>query len=360
MSSSYDDCSIGFTWSPDFELFDFGPKHPIRVGRFRMIKKFLEDTRFLEQSNVKLLSPEPLPEELLRRTHSDKYLEKVRRISESGEGEIDIDTPGYKGIYENAKLSSGATLTGIQAILESRVKHMFSPTGGFHHARYETGGGFSIFNDVAASVYYLKDRGFKRILVADFDVHHGNGTQSYFYDDPEVMQISFHEDPDWMYPHDGHIQDIGSGAGRGYNINMHFPMDSGDQVYQTAFDELVPKLVKCFKPQFILFLPGFDAHYVDPLAHLILTTKTIRHVTEYIHSAAHRWANGQLAVMSGGGYHRNSFSWGAGIVMSVLSGLHYEPPPQTPPFEDDEEIWEIVNENISRVKKAVFPILGIE
>jgi len=205
MSASIPKCEVGFIWSPELETFDFGSKHPIRVGRFQMVKDFLEETRFLEHPNVKVIRPRPLADSLLQRIHSSEYLKKVQRISITGEGEIDIDTPGFKGIYENAKITSGATVTGIEAIISGRVNHFYSPTGGFHHARYETGGGFCIFNDVAASVYHLKGQGYERILIADFDVHHGNGTQTYFYDDPGVMQISFHEDPEWMYPHDGFI-----------------------------------------------------------------------------------------------------------------------------------------------------------
>ncbi|MFX1368117.1 MAG: histone deacetylase family protein [Promethearchaeota archaeon] len=347
-------------WSPDLETFDFGIRHPIKVGRFQMIRDFIEETDFLNQENVLTITPRTLPEKILRRIHSEGYLEKVRRISETGIGEIDIDTPGFKGIYENARITSGATITGIISILEGTVNHIVSPTGGFHHSRYEGGGGFSIFNDIAASVYELKDRGFRRILVADFDVHHGNGTQTYFYDDPGVMKISFHEDPEWMYPHDGFIEDIGEGAGRGYNINMHFPMDTGDASYRYAFDEIVPPLVDFYKPEFILFIPGFDTHYMDPLAHMILTTDMTRYITEQIHKASHRWAKGRLAVVAGGGYHSDSLKWGIGVVMSVISGHPYEPPRQNPPFEDDEETWDSVRLNVKRIKEQVFTTLNID
>ncbi len=359
MSASIPKCEVGFIWSPELETFDFGSKHPIRVGRFQMVKDFLEETRFLEHPNVKVIRPRPLADSLLQRIHSSEYLKKVQRISITGEGEIDIDTPGFKGIYENAKITSGATVTGIEAIISGRVNHFYSPTGGFHHARYETGGGFCIFNDVAASVYHLKGQGYERILIADFDVHHGNGTQTYFYDDPGVMQISFHEDPEWMYPHDGFIEDIGEGSGLGYNVNMCFPMDSGDDVYRYAFDEIVPSLINFFQPEFILFLPGFDGHYDDPLTHMNLTMDTISYVAEKIHAAAHRWADGRLGVISGGGYNREVFRYGAGVVMSVLTGRKYEIPPQTPPFEDDEGIWSEVKENTRKVKDLVFSALGI-
>jgi len=356
---SPDICKVGFLWNPSLETFDFGTKHPIKVGRFQMVHDFLDQNGFLSQPNVEILTPEPLSKELLETIHAKEYLKAVRKISETGRGEIAIDTPGFLGIFENASITSGATVTGARAVASGKVDHFLSPTGGFHHAKFEWGGGFCIFNDVAAAAYELKNLGYQRILIADFDVHHGNGTQTYFYNDPHVMQISFHEDPEWMYPHDGFIEDIGEGHGRGYNINMHFPMDSCDGVYRHAFDEIVPPLVEFFKPEFIIFLPGFDAHYKDRLAHLNLTTDLIRYITTYFHRMAHKFGQGQLGVLAGGGYTNESFKWGIGVVMSVLSGYKYEPPKQKPPFEDDKETWDIVQMNIQKVKRLVFSELGI-
>lgn len=352
-------CRVGFLWSPFLETFDFGKKHPIKVGRFKMIHDFVLEQGFLERPNVRVIEPQLLSEDLLATIHSREYLAKVIEISETGQGDIDIDTPGFKGIYFNARLTSGASVTGVQAVLTGLVDHFVSPTGGFHHAKYEAGGGFCIFNDVAACIYELKKNGLKRILIADFDVHHGNGTQAYFYDDPGVMQISFHEDPEWMFPHDGFIEDFGEGLGQGYKINMPFPMDSGDAVYRYAFDELVPPLINSYRPEFILFIPGFDAHYLDRLAHLKITTDMISYVTSYIHKAAHQYSQGRLGVVTGGGYHPDSLLWGVGTIMSILTGYPYEPPVQKPPFKDNEETWSEVRCSVMKLKELIFPILCI-
>lgn len=359
MSPSSKKCTVGFLWSPNLETFDFGTKHPIKAGRFQMVRDFLEDSEFLAQPNVRTIVPHPLPESILAQIHTEDYIRKVKEISLTGDGEIDIDTPGFKGIYENALITCGATVTGIDSIISGEVEHFISPTGGFHHACFANGGGFCIFNDIAAAITRLKDRNFKRILVADFDVHHGNGTQTYVYDDPDVMQISFHEDPEWMFPHDGFIEDIGAGDGLGYNINMHFPMDAGDATYRFAFDEIVPPLLDFFQPDFIIFLPGFDAHYLDRLAHLNLTTDMIKYVTTQIHDFAHVYADGRLAVLAGGGYHPEALKWGIATVMSVITGHSFAPPQQVPPFEDDEEIWSMVRSNVSKVKQLVFHKLEI-
>jgi acetoin utilization protein AcuC len=360
MSPLGESCRVGFMWSELLESFDFGAKHPIQPGRFRSVRDYYEACGFLDLPNVQLLTPVPLSEAELSQIHTLQYLEEVRRISETGDGAIDVDTPGFEGIYENASITSGATVTGVRQVVSRVIDHFISPTGGFHHAKREHGGGFCIFNDIAAGVLELKRSGFQKILIADFDVHHGNGSQEYFYDDPGVMQISFHEDPEWMFPHEGYIEEIGRGDGVGHNINMPFPMDSGDAVYRYAFDELVPPLVNFYEPDFVIFLPGIDAHYKDTLAHLVLTTDMIRYVADKIHTFAHDYCDGKLGVLAGGGYHPEAFKWGMASVMSALTGHPYEPPPQEPPFEDNEETWSEVRRNVSLVKDLVFSELGLD
>ncbi len=354
-------CRTGFLWSSTFDSHDYGRRHPIRKNRFTYIKESVEEAGCFDPSLVELIETDILPRAILEAVHSQEYITRVREISVSGVGDVAVDTPGFKGVYENALSVSGATVWGVRAILSGSIDHFFSPTGGFHHATYDAGGGFCVFNDIAAAVHELTLNGFERILIADFDAHHGNGTQTYCYESPNVMQISFHEDPEWMYPHDGHIEDIGEGEGRGYNINMWFPMDSGDDVYKFAFDELVPPLVDSFQPEFILFLPGFDAHYRDPLTHMNLSMDTIRYVAEQIHDFAHRYSDGRLGVLSGGGYDPDSLAWGACVVLAVLTGNDYVPPTQTPPFEhDDRETWDIMRKNVALLKKLVFPLHGLE
>ncbi len=346
-------------WSDEFDTFDFGERHPVRVSRFREVYDALWLHGFLDDGCATTVRPEPLSEALLRRVHSEEYLSRIREISRTGVGDVAIDTPGFRGMYEHSRTVCGATVTGVRLVHEGQFDHFFSPTGGFHHAHYHGGGGFCVFNDVAAAVYELKSLGYERVLIADFDAHHGNGTQRYFYSDPEVMQISFHEDPDFLYPHEGRIEEIGGGAGRGFNINMCLPIDTGDVAYRYAFDELVPPLVEFFRPQFVILIPGFDAHYRDPLVQLTLTTRTIRHIAEYFHHTAHRWGRGRMGVVAGGAYDRAAFRWGACVVMSVLTGRAFEPPVEEPPFDDDEETWETTRDNVEAVKTLVFGALGI-
>ena len=350
---------VGFVWNDIILGYDYANRNRGHSIRFQKTIDELRASGFLQTPTVEIMKPEKLSLDLLKRIHSERYINFVKNISDTGEGDIDIDTPGFKGIFDLSLSTSGALVSATRAIHRKEIIHSFCLTGGFHHASYDRGGGFCVFNDIAAAVYDLQDKGYERILVADFDVHHGNGTQKYFYDDPSVMHISFHEDPEWMYPHDGYISDIGAGSGKGFNINMPFPMDAGDSVYRFAFDEIVPPLLDYFQPEFIIFMPGSDAHYLDPLAHIMLTTETIHYVTERIHEAAHEICEGRLAVPSGGGYNQLSYCRSICAVMSVLTGHPFQLPDETPPFEDDDEIWSIVESNVKQVKSLVYPELGI-
>lgn len=358
MSASFS-CGVGFTWSPMFEEFDYGRKHPLRKGRFFEAYDFLNEEGFLGAPQVSIIEAEPISEELLTKIHSQEYISFVQQVSETGEGDIDIDTPGFKGIYDNARIQCGATMMAVTSTMNGDFDHCISPTGGFHHAKFSEGGGFCIFNDIAAAVEVLKNSGTERILIADFDAHHGNGTQEYFYEDSSVMQISFHEDPEWMYPHDGYIKDIGAQDGEGFNVNMPFPMDSGDDVYLYAFERLVPPLIEAFNPQVIIYLPGFDNHYLDPLTHMVLTTKPVERIAQYLHDTAHDLSDGTIIALGAGGYNADAYRWGLGVVFSKLSGYVYAPPPQKPPFEDNKETWDIVKERVSKVRDLVFPIHGL-
>ncbi|MGQ4872074.1 MAG: histone deacetylase family protein [Candidatus Thorarchaeota archaeon] len=357
--SGREECRVAFMWDDSFEQFDNGVNHPVRRGRFRAVRDYLWDQGLLGNGHTLEIRAEPLPEELLRIIHTTDYIQMVRRISETGVGDLDIDTPGFVGIYDTARSLCGGTTTGVDAILNGEIDHFVSPTGGFHHAFPDHGGGFCVFNDIAASVCLLQSRGVNRVLIVDLDVHHGNGIQHYFYDCSDVMYVSIHEDPEWMYPHSGRVEEWGSGEGIGYTVNVPLPMDTGDSGYQYAFDQVVSPLVEFFQPEFIFLLPGFDTHFLDPLAHMVTTTRTIRYTTTKIHAAAHKFSDGRLAVVSGGGYHKDALRWGVATVISVLAKLPYSPPEESPSLTEDRETWDEIRSAVETVRKTVFAILGL-
>ncbi|MHA1770313.1 MAG: histone deacetylase family protein [Candidatus Thorarchaeota archaeon] len=343
-------------WNEGFERFDNGDRHPVRRGRFRAVRDYVRAMGFFNGSLVQEIISEQLPVSLIERIHDPQYIAQVKEISRTGIGQIDIDTPGFVGIYDTARWLCGSTTSGVTAILRGEINHFVTPTGGFHHAFRDHGGGFCVFNDVAASVYLLRDNGVHRILIVDLDVHHGNGIQDYFYEDPDVLYISLHEDPEWLYPHSGQVNEIGTGAGHGYTVNVPIPMDSGDAVYTYAFDEIVPPLATSFNPEFILYLPGFDSHYLDPLAHTVTTTALVKYTTEFMHRFSHSCCNGRLGLMAGGGYHDDALNWGVATAMAVLTGHPYHAPEEKPPIEDDEETWSEITSTIERIKELVFPV----
>ncbi len=354
--STAKNCRVAFMWNEGFERFDNGPRHPIRNGRFRGVRDYLRQQGFFHDGFATEMISSQLPVSLIERAHDSSYIDTVKEISRTGVGAIDIDTPGFVGIYDTARWLCGSTTTGVMAILQDGIDHFVTPTGGFHHAFSDHGGGFCVFNDVAASVLLLRDNGLRRVLIVDLDVHHGNGIQDYFYNDPSVMYISLHEDPDWLYPHTGRVSEIGAGDAAGYTVNVPIPMDSGDDVYRFAFDEIVVPLANSFSPEFILFLPGFDTHYLDPLSHTVTTTNFVRYTTEFIHELSHRCCDGNLGIMAGGGYHADALNWGVATAMSVLTGHMYHTPPERPPIEDDDETWDEVRNTVDQIKRTVFPI----
>ncbi|MHA1290492.1 MAG: hypothetical protein ACTSPB_24175, partial [Candidatus Thorarchaeota archaeon] len=140
--SSSEKCKVGFLWSDHLESFDFGKKHPIQIGRYAMLRDFSKENGFFDSSNIQMIEPELLSEELLRKTHAEDYIAKIQEISETGVGDIDIDTPGFKNIYFHSRIASGASVTGVHSVMSGRVDHFISTTGGFHHATFEKGGGF--------------------------------------------------------------------------------------------------------------------------------------------------------------------------------------------------------------------------
>ncbi len=357
--TTQNDCRVAFMWNEGFERFDNGEGHPVRRGRFRAVRDYVESQGFFSRGHVVEMSPSQLPVNLIERIHDESYIAKVKDISRTGVGEIDIDTPGFVGMYETVRWLCGSTVSGVMAILQDEIDHFITPTGGFHHAFRDHGGGFCVFNDVAAAVTILRDNGVRRILVVDMDVHHGNGIQDYFYNAPDVLYISVHEDPDWLYPHSGHIEEIGTGPGLGSVVNVPMPMDSGDDVYCFVFDEIVVPLAKSFKPEFILFLPGYDTHYLDPLSHTFTTTALIRHSTKIMHDLSHEFCDGRLGIMSGGGYHHNALNWGVATSLSILSNYDYHAPPETPPLVDDEETWSEVQSTVQQVKALIFPYYNL-
>jgi acetoin utilization protein AcuC len=216
-----------------------------------------------------------------------------------------MDTPAPKGIYDIACLATGGTILAGQQLFKG-MNCAVNPLAGFHHASKAFSSGFCFFNDVAIVIEYLrKKHGLERFLIVDLDVHHANGTQDIYYDDPTVLNLSFHQDGRTLYPGTGSLEKIGRDSGEGYTVNLPLPPGTGSTSYLIAFDELVPSLVEQFYPEFIIYQSGVDTHHSDPLANLQLVFQTYYELGKRMIELSSQSCN-RLLVLFGGGYNSDA------------------------------------------------------
>jgi len=205
-------------------------------------------------------------------------------------------------MHEASALVAGATLAAAQAVWSGSALHGASVAGGLHHAMRRAASGFCVYNDLAVAIKWLLAAGAERVAYVDTDVHHGDGVQAAFYDDPRVLTISLHEHPATLFPGTGLPGETGVGAGTGYAVNVALPAGTGDAGWLRAFDAVVPPLLRAFKPTVLVSQHGCDSHRLDPLAHLELTVDAQRLAQVMLHDLAHELCDGRWLVTGGGGY----------------------------------------------------------
>jgi len=248
----------------------------------------------------------------------------------------DIETPVSPQILEAALLIIGGAVEAGKAIYKGRVSRAVALGCGYHHAGKNYGGGFCLFNDIAVLVEYLRETyGLKRVLILDYDVHFGNGTSDIYYEDPEVLFISFHQDPRTIYPGTGFVEHIGKGEGEGYNVNLPLPPRTGDETYLHALREIFIPLSEEFKPELIVANGGSDSHFADMLGSLGLTVNGFFNLSRTIVGVAEKVCGGRLVLMPGSGYNPTVlppcwYALTAGVVgLETISVCD----PVTPPVE---------------------------
>lgn len=296
--------------------------HPENEGRINKILPFLEQAGLL--ADLQMLEPVAATVKQLRRVHAAPLIERIREVASTGGGALDHgDTYATRDSYELARLAAGATITAVDHIMSGQVKNGFAlvrPPG--HHAEFGRISGFCLFNNVAAAARQAQTvHGVKRILVLDFDVHHGNGTQDIFYDDDSVMFISTHLFlPRMFYPGTGSFNELGNGFGHGYTVNVPLMPNVGDEGYGRIFTELIMPLAKQFKPELILVSAGYDAHWQDPLAMAGLSLTGYAHISRQLVELANVLTNGRILFVLEGGYQVQALSYGILNTFYALKG----------------------------------------
>jgi acetoin utilization protein AcuC len=281
--------------------YDFGSEHPLTPRRFGPsidLMRTIGAARFLE--------PRVGTDEELRRLHAPEYIRAVRRFSddpflppEAGIGPGDC--PPFDGMHDSSAAVAGGSIDAVDRILAGEVEHAFNPGGGLHHAMRGRASGFCIYNDVALAVARARDAG-HRVLYVDLDVHHGDGTQALFWDDPAVLTLSIHETGTALFPGTGFVDERGGPQALGTAVNVPLQPYSGDGSWLPAVSEVVPALADAFRPTFLVTQHGCDTHAYDPLAHLRLTTRAYRAATLLLDEIAHRHTGGRWLATGGGGY----------------------------------------------------------
>ena len=291
----------GLVYHEDYLLHNAGIGHPERPERLVSIIKHLSEIKLLD----KLIGIEPYPADIswIEAIHTREYIDSVKKASELGNTHLDADTGICPDSYRIALLSAGGALAATDAVMDQKIDNAFCairPPG--HHAEKRYARGFCLFNNIAITARYLqKNYQLEKILIVDWDVHHGNGTQNSFYDDPTVFYFSIHQWP--HYPGSGLLIEKGVGKGLGSTLNVPLSGGHGNQDYIDAFeDQLVPAM-KTFKPDFILISAGFDAHYSDPLAGMQLTEKGYVSLTKIVMNLADEFSQGRIISLLEGGYH---------------------------------------------------------
>ena len=297
----------GLAQDQRFQRHLTGPGHPERPERLAHIASVLHE-RGLDEA-CKRIEVQPIDMRLVLRIHEQAYLERLERACSDGLTYADVPDSGIcPESFEIARLAAGALINAVDEVMAGRLDNAFCPVRPpGHHAERRMSMGFCLLNNIAiAARHLLDDHGLQRVLILDWDVHHGNATQHTFEEDPRLLFISLHGHPNFVYPGTGHDHERGRGPGEGLTINLPMVPGSGDDEYRRAFDDAVAPAIERFDPQFVLVSAGFDAHHLDPLAPLELETESFGWMTDAIVAAAKKHCQGRLVCTLEGGYDLNA------------------------------------------------------
>jgi acetoin utilization protein AcuC len=327
--------SAAVVWDDGLAKYDFGVGHPLAPIRVQLAMRLARDLGLIDGDNVTVVPPVEIDDDDLLTVHDPDFLAAVKRSS-ADPSHVDLhrglgtdDVPTFVGMHEASRAVCGATLAAVQAVHSGAAVHAVNLAGGLHHAMPGAASGFCVYNDIAVGIQWLLDNGVERVAYVDVDVHHGDGVQAAFWDDPRVLTISVHESGRALFPGTGYPSEVGGPNALGYAANIALPPHTGDDGWLRAFDGVVPQLLRSFEPQILVTQQGCDSHAEDPLAHLELSVDGQRTSYAALHALAHEICEGRWVALGGGGY-----SW-VDVVPRAWSHLIGEVvgapvPPETP------------------------------
>jgi acetoin utilization deacetylase AcuC-like enzyme len=290
--------SLTLFTSPIFADHLTPPGHPERVERFEVMQAVAAEFR---KKGIAVEEPRPATDEEIGRVHAAEHISLIKETAGRAVA-LDADTFTSPKTYEAVRMAAGAAVSAVEHVLNSgagaRAFALVRPPG--HHAEHSRAMGFCFFNSIAIAAAYARARGLGRVAIVDFDVHHGNGTQWKFYDDPAVMFISSHQYP--YYPGTGAANDVGSGAGTGFTVNLPLSAGATDADYEVAYSRIALPVLEQFRPELVLISAGFDAHMDDPLAGMRVTSAYFGRLTKAIADIADATSQGRVVAVTEGGY----------------------------------------------------------
>jgi acetoin utilization deacetylase AcuC-like enzyme len=310
--------SVGLVYDPIYLGHDTGD----HVENGRRLERTIEllDTSSLRRQLV-TIAPEPASLEDLLLVHSAQHVARVDRSASEGGGWLDGDTMTSPGSYKAAIYAAGGTAKATEDVIKGEVESAFAlvrPPG--HHATRTDAMGFCLFNNVAiAARVAVQKHGLERVLIVDFDVHHGNGTQDIFYSDAQVLYVSTHQSP--LYPGTGRVEEVGVAGGRDHTVNIPLPPWSGDKEYLMAFEQIIVPVARRFQPQIILVSAGYDAHWADNISSMQVTVGGYARIAAILKQLAAELCQGRQVFALEGGYHLQALAHSVKATIEVLLGL---------------------------------------
>ncbi|MGV9302272.1 acetoin utilization protein AcuC [Nonomuraea sp. NPDC003727] len=381
--------SVRVVWDDALTAYDFGPGHPLAPIRVELTMALARELGVLDRTEV--VGCVPATDDELALVHKRDYIEAVKRVSADGRPDLAAglgtpDNPSFAGVHEASALIAGASLAAARTVWEGTAEHAVNIAGGLHHAMANVASGFCVYNDPAVAIAWLLAQGASKVAYVDVDVHHGDGVQALFYDDPRVLTVSLHESPRTLFPGTGWPQETGA---EGTAVNVALPAGCGDEGWLRAFHAVVPPLLREFAPEILVTQHGCDSHALDPLAHLMLSVDGQRAAYAALHRLAHETAGGRWIVTGGGGYelvqvvprawtHLIAEVSGHPVDPSTRTGAAWqalvrertrETPPltmtdgRTPAFKDlsgGYDPADAVDRAIMATRQAVFPYHGLD
>ena len=316
--------SVGYVYDPLY--LEHGVQgHAESPARLQAIMSHLEESGLLAQ--MRAVEPRDATITELQRVHSAEAIEGVRGLAAVGGGWMDSDTYVVSRSYDAAVRSAGGVVAAVEAVMSGDTGSAFClvrPPG--HHATPGRAMGFCLFNNVAvAAAQALSEHELERVAIVDFDVHHGNGTQDAFYADPRVLYFSTHQYP--HYPGSGDSDELGEGAGRGTTVNLPLPGGCGDEAYLRAYREVCAPVLRRFRPQLLMISAGFDAHFADPLAGMLVSTQGYYEIAGLLRGLADELCGGRIVYALEGGYDHTALAWSVGACIDTLLGNPFSADP---------------------------------